>query len=66
MANPLFPSNNIFGNMNEVLQRFNMFKNQFQGNPEEQVRNLLQTGQMTQEQFQQLSEVAKQFQNLTR
>ena len=42
--------NNLFN----MLQQFMMFKNNFQGDPKAKVEELLSTGQMSQEQFQQL------------
>ena len=52
------------GNMQNFMQRFQQFKNQFQGDPRQQVQDLLDSGQMTQEQFNQLSNMAKMYQNL--
>lgn len=66
MSNPLYPQNNPFGNINAMLSQFNDFKKQFQGNPEEQVKSLLQSGQMSQQQFDELSQIAKNFQNILR
>lgn len=76
MANPLFsrfnqndsnfqkgnggPMNNMIG----MMQRFQQFKNNFQGDPRAQVQQLLDSGQMSQEQFNQLSQMASQFQNM--
>lgn len=57
------PMNNGFGNM---LNRFKEFKRTFSGNPQQQVQQLLNSGQMTQEQFNQLSKMATQFQNMMR
>lgn len=64
--NPLF---NMFGggmsqspfNMG-MVQQFNQFMQTFQGDPKQQVQNLLNSGRMTQEQFNQLSTMAQQFQ----
>lgn len=77
MGNPLYNRfcNNRNGNINlpgplgniqNFMQRFQQFKNQFQGDPKQQVQNLLDSGQMTQEQFNQLSNMAKMYQNLFR
>ena len=62
--NPLF---NIFGNQQpmfpfNMIQNFNQFRQSFQGDPRQQVQNLLNTGQMSQQQFDQLSMIAQQFQ----
>lgn len=70
MPNPLFQ---MFGNrpnwsgfppLNMIQQLFNQFRNTFQGDPHQQVMNLLNSGQMSQEQFNQLSTMAQQFQQL--
>lgn len=55
MANSLYKAMN--GNQGPmmgqpgIMQRFNLFCQQFRGNPEQTVRSLLASGQMTQEQF---------------
>ena len=54
------PMNNMMG----LMQRFQQFRNSFQGDPREQVQQLLNSGQMSQEQFNQLSQMASQFQNM--
>lgn len=56
-------ANGISPNM---LQQFNQFKRTFSGNPQQTVMNLVQQGVMSNEQFQQLSQMARQFQNLMR
>lgn len=45
----------------QVMQQFNQFRKNFNGNPQQAVMNLLQQGSMTNEQFQQLSQMAQQF-----
>lgn len=57
------PMNSGFANM---MSQFNKFKEDFRGNPQQQVQQLLNSGQMTQEQFNQLSQAATQFQNMMR
>lgn len=52
--------NNIPVN-NNMITAFMNFKNQIQGDPKQQVINLLQSGKMSNQQFQQLQEQAKQF-----
>ena len=47
-----------------MLSQFNQFRNNFKGDPRAQVQQLLDSGQMTQQQFQQLSQAATQFQNM--
>ena len=56
--NPLFETmggNNPTGNM---LQAFQQFKQAFSGDPEKQVQQLLNSGRMTQQQYNQLAQMA--------
>ena len=50
--------------MSNFISQFNQFRSAFTGNPEQRVRQLLQSGQMTQEQFNQLAETANQLRSL--
>ncbi|MCM1364395.1 MAG: hypothetical protein NC122_04115 [Faecalibacterium sp.] len=70
MANPLF---NMLGGNNQgmnnngfmqMMQRFNEFRNTFKGDPKQQVQQLLASGKMSQDQLNQLQNVAQQFMNL--
>lgn len=49
-----------------MINQFNKFRKNFNGDPKAQVQQLLDSGQMTQQQFQQLSQAATQFQNMMR
>lgn len=51
-------------NLTQLISQFNTFKNNFQGDPKAQVQALLQSGQMTQEQFAQCSQMANQLRSL--
>lgn len=70
MANPLFSA--LGGNMGNgagggpfaMIQQFIQFANGFRGNPQEEVQKLLNSGQMTQEQYNALQSQATQFQQL--
>lgn len=55
------PINSGLANM---MSQYNQFKNTFSGDPKAKVQELLNSGQMTQQQFQQLSQAATQFQNM--
>ena len=61
MGNPLF---NQFGNQNnnmsDLINQIMDFKKNFTGNPKQEVERLLQSGQMSQQQFNQLSQIANQ------
>lgn len=59
-------NNNPMNNFSNMLNQFNKFKANFQGDPRLQVQSLIDNGMMTQEQFNQLSELAKQFQGMMR
>lgn len=52
----------MFNNPMQLIQQFNQFKNQFKGNPQQEVMKLLQNGQMSQQQLNQLQSMAKEFQ----
>lgn len=64
--NPLF---NMFGQPQNLpfpmnmMQQFTQFRQTFQGDPRQEVQQLLNSGRMTQSQFDQLSSMAQQFQN---
>lgn len=62
MSNPLY---NLFNRpSNDMLSQFNQFRNMFTGDPKQRVQELLNSGQMTQEQFNQLSHKANQLRHL--
>lgn len=62
MSNPLFQI--LGGNVPtpDFLKQFNQFKSTFTGDPRQQVQNMLNNGQMSQQQFNQLSQMATQIQ----
>lgn len=65
MSNPLFDQlNNNTSYQNPTLQQFLQFKQTFNGDPKQTVQNLLNTGQMSQQQFNQLAQQAKQLQKV--
>ena len=73
MANPLFnllngqmqpPINTPMGNAMAMLKQFQQFKNSFNGDPKAEVIKLLNSGQMSQAQFNQYQQLAQQFQNI--
>lgn len=73
--NPLFSlfgggqnifQNTPFGNMMNFMQSFNQFRQGFQGDPKQQVQNLLNSGQMSTEQFNQLQQMAQQIRGIMR
>lgn len=69
MANPLFKAlggqmPGPMGQFQRMMQQFNQFRASFQGDPKSEVEKLLQSGKMSQQQLNQLQEMAKQFQGL--
>ena len=50
--------------MNNFLSRFNQFRSTFTGDPEQQVKQLLNSGRITQEQFNQAAQIANQLRQL--
>jgi hypothetical protein len=57
MANPIF---NQFNGMGRFMEDFKKFKNEFQGDPKEEVEKLMKSGQMSQQQFNSLAQQANQ------
>ena len=57
MNNPF----NMMGNpMQMIMQRFNQFRQTFQGNPQQQVQQMLNSGRISQEQYNQAVQTANQ------
>lgn len=61
--NPLYNEmqNNQPGNM---LQRFQQFRQNFKGDPQQQVQQLLNSGKVSQQQYNQAVQMAQQFQRM--
>ena len=61
MSNPLF---NMMGKqsnpMADLIRQARNFKNQFNGNPRQEVERLLQAGAMSQQDFNRFSQIAQQ------
>ena len=59
---------NLFNNLGQgnnimnTIQRFQQFKQTFQGNPQQQIQQMLNSGKITQEQYNQAVQMAKQLQ----
>ena len=72
MANPLFnllgsaPSMmpGPIGNMMNLLGQLNQFRSQIKGDPKQQIQELLNSGKMTQSQFNQCKSMAEQIQKM--
>lgn len=55
--NPIYDQ---FGKNNDLMQRFEQFKQSVQGDPKQIVQQMLNRGQITQEQFNRASQIANQ------
>ena len=55
---------NQFNNVQDMIKQFKQFRQSFNGNPQQQVQELLNSGRMSQDQFNYLKNIADQFQNL--
>lgn len=65
MPNPFYrqPQTQMNPMMN-MMNQFNQFRNTFSGDPKQMVANMLQNGQMSKSQFEQLSQMAMQFRGM--
>ena len=63
MSNPLF---NLIGNQGpaNILQRLQQFQRTFTGDPRQQVQQLLNSGKVTQQQYNQATQMANQLQRM--
>lgn len=64
MANPFFGALGGGNGFMQMMQQFQQFKANFQGDPKAEVEKLLQSGKLSQAQLNQLQQMAKQFQSL--
>ena len=52
MNNPIYQQfGNQPNNMNNIMQRFQQFQRMFRGNPQQMIQQMMNSGQITQEQF---------------
>lgn len=69
MPNPLFNvlgggrMPGAMGQFQHMMQQFQQFRQDFQGDPKQEVEKLLQSGKMSQQQLNQLQAMAQQFQS---
>ena len=65
MPNQLYQQiNNNQGGLLGMVQKFNEFRQNFQGDPQQMVQQLLNSGRMTQQDYNRLSQMATEFQKL--
>lgn len=71
MSNPLFKMlggamPNGFGQMGNLIQQFQQFRQNFNGDPRQQVQQLLNSGKVSQEQYNQAVQMANALQKMMR
>lgn len=72
MGNPLFNSNQQMqgaaptpgNNIQNLIQRFQQFQQMFRGDPRQQVQQLLNSGRVSQQQYDQAVQMANQLQRM--
>ena len=60
MANPIYNVMRQNNPLEQLAQQAREFRKQFSGNPRQQVEQLLASGRMTQQQFNEYSQIAQQ------
>lgn len=61
MANSLYQQMNNSNNLSGLVQQFNEFRQNFQGNPQQMIQQLMQSGRMSQADYNRYHEMAQQF-----
>ena len=62
MNNPLF---NMMGNpIMNMMQRFQQFRQTFQGNPQEQIQQMISSGKINKQQYRQAVQMAQQLKQM--
>lgn len=68
MSNPLFNmlggAGPNLGQMGNLIQQFQQFRQSFRGDPRQQVQQLLNSGRVSQEQYNQAVQMAQQLQRM--
>lgn len=60
--NPLYQQMN--NDNNSIMQRFDQFRQNFKGDPRQQIQQMLNSGRITQQQYNQAVQKAKMLQNM--
>ena len=64
MSNPLFGMMQNQTPMNGMMQRFQQFQQMFRGDPKQQVQQMLNSGKVSQAQYNQAVQMANQLQRM--
>ena len=66
MANPIYEQMQMQNPLAKLMQDAQQFRQTFTGNPQQEVQKLLQSGQMSQDQFNQYAAIAQQVSSMMR
>ena len=64
MSNPLYQQMQPQNPMSGIMQRFQQFQQMFKGDPRQQVQQLLNSGKVSQTQYNNAVQMANQFQRM--
>ena len=64
MSNPLFGMMQNMNPMGGIMQRFQQFRQMFSGDPKQQIQQMLNSGRVTQQQYNQAVQMAQQLQRM--
>lgn len=64
MSNPLYEQMSNQNGANNILQRFQQFRQNFKGNPQEQVQQMLNSGKVSQADYNRAVQLANQLQQM--
>ena len=64
MSNPLYTMMQQQMPMNGIMQKFQQFQQMFRGDPRQKVQELLNSGKVSQQQYNQAVQMAQQFQRM--
>ena len=64
MINPLYQQMQPMNGMQQMLERFRQFQQSYRGDPRQQIQQLLDSGRVTQQQYDRAVQMAQQFQRM--
>ena len=64
MSNPLFGMMQNMNPMGGIMQRFQQFQQMFRGDPKQQIQQMLNSGRVTQQQYNNSVQIAQQLQRM--
>ena len=64
VSNPLYQMMTQQGPMNGIMQKFQQFQQMFRGDPRQQVQQMLNSGKISQDQYNRAVQMAQQLQRM--